>query len=184
MRVFLGVMLPDRVRGELTSRLDAGGPWPQLRRVPAENWHVTLQFLGPWPPDRCKALSAAMLWSTEVPVFDLRIGPPGQFPAHGPLRVLDLQLQDDGGLARLADRIRHTAHEVWPDGPCDRRPFRPHLTLARGARRGPDTGGIPPVLKDLGELPAWSVEGFSLLSSHPVSGGVRYREESFFALRK
>ena len=51
---------------------------------------------------------------------------------HGPFRGRDLAR--DGLTRHLRDLARDVAlavDEVWPDGPQDRKAFRPHLTLAR-----------------------------------------------------
>ncbi len=182
MRVFLGVKLPDQLRGELTARLDALPGLPPLRWAAPERWHLTLQFLGEWPPERCIQLGNHLLRSELDPAFEVRIGAVGQFPARGPVRVLYLHLDGGTRLPALAEKVRTAVDAAWPDGPQDRKPFRPHLTLARGARKPvpmvlPEIGGDPP-------LPSWRVDGFSLFSSELTPRGPIYREEAFFGLRK
>ncbi len=182
MRVFLGVKVPDHLRRELTARLDGLPARPRLRWVDPSCWHLTLQFLGQWPPERCKALEDRLLALGRHPAFDLEMGPVGQFPARGPLRVLYLQVDGGTKLLALTRSIRAEVDAAWPAGPQDRKPFRPHLTLARGARPAvavdlPRIGEDPP-------LPSWRMDGFSLFSSDLTPGGPIYREETFFALRK
>ncbi len=182
MRVFLGVKLPDHLRRELTARLDGLPSRPRLRWVDPVRWHLTLQFLGQWPPERCKALETHLLALEKPSAFDLRVGPVGQFPARGPLRVLYLQVEGGERLLELTSRIRAEVDAAWPGGPQDRKPFHPHLTLARGARPA-----VPVLLPQIGEhppLPSWRLDGFSLFSSNLTPGGPIYREEAFFALRK
>lgn len=177
-------MLPEQLRCELSSRLDARGRDRRLRWTPPRNWHVTLRFLGRWPDERRNDLVRALLWSREEAAFTLKLGTAGQFPARGALRVLFLQLADAGALTSLAVRIGSSVDALWPDHPGDRRWPRPHLTLARGAGERVRADEIldPDFPGD--DLPDWPVEGFSLLVSEPSDRGVSYREEAFFPLRK
>jgi 2'-5' RNA ligase len=62
--------------------------------------------------------------------------------------------------AALADAL---AALPWP---VDERPYTPHVTLVRDARR-------PPALREVA-LPPWSLHDFALVQSSPTPAGVRY----------
>jgi 2'-5' RNA ligase len=64
--------------------------------------------------------------------------------------------------AELAAASTHCA--IRPD----QRPYRPHVTLARGVRRKPVLQTVEPV--------QWPVRGFSLVQSQTIPEGSRYKE--------
>ena len=141
-RVFCAVDLSEEVRAR------AAGHAAELRRAFPEaraSWerpeklHVTLKFLGEVEPARVADLSqAAGRAASVVSPFELAIGGAGAFPPRGAPRVLWLGVADaSGGLARLHGRLED---ECAAEGFArERRPFSPHLTIAR--LRDPRTSG-------------------------------------------
>ena len=111
-----------------------------LRRVPAASLHVTLAFLGERPDAEADALGAAVAGAAS-PVGGLRVGAPAWLPPRRP-GVLAVDLVDgDGACARLQAAVATALADLGAFRP-ERRPFRPHVTVARvrrGARpeRGP-----------------------------------------------
>jgi len=107
---------------------------PRVRWIPADQFHVTLIFLG-------------SLERTEIPVicdlmddvsrlyapFKLRTDGPGQFPGHGSPRVLIEHLSDSGfASAGQLGSLQHLLYQELKNRySLEKRTFRPHITTAR-----------------------------------------------------
>ena len=183
-RAFVAVPCGERLAAALSRRLDVhGSPAPVGWTRPA-NWHVTLQFLGNWPWERLSAL-LPLLQSLPGPCpAALTPAGLGGFPDLARPRVLFLQFRDAEPLADLADQVRQATGAVWPEGPQDTRPFRPHLTLARVTARLEAWQHKALQSIDLDDLPPLVVDRFQLMSSQLEPGGARHAEMAAFALRK
>ncbi|MBU8870428.1 MAG: RNA 2',3'-cyclic phosphodiesterase [Gemmatimonadales bacterium] len=184
MRLFLAVPVGEQFTAQLTTelalqRLDLKARWTR-----PQAWHVTLQFLGEWPENHVPGLISALEKVCVYPAFYLKPGSLDGFPNLNFLRVLFLQMDDDGLCVRLAGQVREIVEVIWPRGPQDRREFRSHLTLARIRRRL--TENEVNLLKNtqLGPLGPVLVEDFKLYSSELGSDGPRYSELASFPLRK
>jgi len=188
MRVFLAVSCGEQLTKVLTTALDKwrtgpGGEQP-LRWVRPEAWHLTLQFLGDWPPERLSTLETGLERVRDQSAFSLYPGLVGGFPNLESPRVLFLHMEDDGQVSGLARRVREIVNETWSDGPQDKRDFRGHLTLARIKGRLPGSGVNLLQNLELNDLPPVQVSGFSLMASELRPQGPLYRELAFYALRK
>lgn len=160
-RLFFAVWPAPEVQRELGeiargARTECGG-----RAVPAGNIHLTLVFLGDLPRERIAALET--LGSTvrgrrfNLTVDRLeywrhnRILWAGTSVCPEALQALVLSLQD--AVAGAEFRF-------------DRRPYVPHVTLLRNARRTPAIERCPAV--------PWAVDGFALVESAPRERGRAY----------
>lgn len=148
LRVFCAIELPSEVRARVAAHiatLRAGAPRVRASWERVEKLHITLKFLGEIEQDRIEALTraAARAAATSAQGFDLGIEGAGAFPPRGLPRVLWLGVTDPSGeMARLQSRLEE---ECATEGFArEKRPFRPHLTIARlrtpeGARRLAET---------------------------------------------
>ncbi len=140
MRLFVAVNPGERFSHELATQLDA---WRQQLRIAWSRprvWHLTLDFLGEWPPERVPALQEALRHeTTRHASFAVTCGQVGAFPSLRRPKVLFLHAASDGKLEELVAGLRRCVDDVWPDGPQDRKPFRAHLTFARIKRPLPAT---------------------------------------------
>jgi 2'-5' RNA ligase len=161
-RLFFAVWPAPEVQhalGEIArgARSECGG-----RAVPAGNIHLTLVFLGDLPRERVAALetlgSAVRGRRFDLTVDRLeywrhnRILWAGASACPEALQALVLSLQE--ALAGAEFRF-------------DRRPYVPHVTLLRDARRAPANDRFPAV--------AWPVDAFALVESAPRERGRAYR---------
>ncbi|MDN5865175.1 MAG: RNA 2',3'-cyclic phosphodiesterase [Gammaproteobacteria bacterium] len=142
-----------RATGESVRRV--GG-----RPVPAENWHLTLAFLGSRPESLLPALCDAA-GQLEPPGGTLGLERLGHFARA---RVLWLGPRD------TPHDLRHFVDGLWnaiePLGiERERRAFAAHLTLARKIHRLPCVA-VEPVV--------WRYAGFSLVESVTDPRGARY----------
>jgi RNA 2',3'-cyclic 3'-phosphodiesterase len=147
-RMFLALDLGDEARGRLAAWRDLLVDGRRdVRPVPAGALHVTLVFLG-WQDE-----SAA----DRIAEAAFRALPPGPAPrltatAVRPLpprnaRLFALDLEDEGGRAGALQQAASDALEAGGWYRPEKRPFWPHITLARvkrGERRVPAPPDSPP----------------------------------------
>jgi len=181
LRLFVACELPPAVRdalGRLQDELKARGAG-RLRWVRPEGIHLTLKFLGEVSAAKREAVENALAGAVVSPfALDVRLGSLGGFGGRQRLRVIWVGLEGDvEGLAELAALIEEA---LGPLGfPRERRPFAPHLTLARV----PDDVGPQERsrLADLLEafpspsLPSMTLTAVNLMQSFLQPTGARYQ---------
>ncbi len=132
-RMFLAVDLNDSILdalGQVRRQLD--DPQAKIRWVARANQHVTMQFLGDVAddaiPDICNAAGEA---TGRIEPFDFEVtGVTCVPPAGRQLRMIWAMIADSsGGLSRLQDELSSNLADLGFKP--EKRPFRPHLTLAR-----------------------------------------------------
>jgi 2'-5' RNA ligase len=178
LRLFVAIEIPEVVKDAAEA---AFAPWrevfPEARWVPRENLHVTLKFLGrtsprltDWVPEQVEAAAA------DVSRFTARLRGVGSFPSAKRGRALWGGFEETDALAGLAAEIEASLAEEFP---AERRPFHPHLTVARSD---------PPV-----KLPAaytamtletepWEIDHVVLFRSHLGRPAPRYEALARFRL--
>ncbi len=131
-RMFLAVALDDESRHAVAAHLGAelgDGRLPG-RVVPAQNWHITLRFLGATSPEQADLMLRHLDAHLMVEAFRVRLGGLGGFPRERKASVLWLGVDGDTQpLDELAAECERAAVRAGmePEG----RPFHPHLTLSR-----------------------------------------------------
>ena len=133
MRTFVAIELDDELKRPLAVLQDRLRPHcPGLRWVGPAKIHLTLKFIGEIGEDRIVEISTALdELAAQCRPFQIAIEQVGVFGQDGPVKVVWVGVSDDedGALPRchaLCERL------LEPLGiPPERRPFRPHLTLAR-----------------------------------------------------
>jgi RNA 2',3'-cyclic 3'-phosphodiesterase len=129
VRLFLAIPLPPdlatRAFGILPTSL------PALRRVKAENLHLTLAFLGHTPDERLdEVVAAASEAAALVSPFTLSFDRAGRFPERGRPRVVWLGIAEgEAGVLELGVGVYAGLRSRGLR--FDDRPLAPHLTLAR-----------------------------------------------------
>ena len=150
-RVFFAIWPPETIRRELlratrTAVRRCGG-----RGTPPGNVHITLAFLGPLTEaDLATVVGVPPLAS---PPFTIRLDRLGYWSRS---RVLWL------GASRVPAELVQLERSLWDALVAvgferERRPYSPHVTLARKA--GPVSMDVNPV--------DWPVSGFALVESRP-----------------
>ena len=149
LRLFVALDLPEQIVTPL-ARLagDAFGGHPDLRLVRPEALHVTLVFLG-YQYERDVERITAVTFEQSLGAVELRARDVQPVPRSRP-RLFALQLEDPGDSLgawqqALSDRL-HAAGLYEPE----KRPFWPHVTLARAKRGKPPSGiEVPDLTADL-----------------------------------
>jgi 2'-5' RNA ligase len=131
-RLFLAVALDDITRHAIAAHLDGSleGRLLPGKRVPPENWHLTLRFLGLTTALQRDQVLVFLDEHLAVNQFRIRFEGLGGFPKESRASVLWLGVDGDvAALAKTAATCEAAAEGAGfePEG----RPFHPHLTLAR-----------------------------------------------------
>jgi RNA 2',3'-cyclic 3'-phosphodiesterase len=130
-RLFVALDLPSHVRQRLAELVPERR---ELRRVPVEALHVTLVFIGHRPEDEIDAIASAVQEAVRgLRAAALRATSVVPIPKRGPPRLFALDLSDEGGRAAAVQAAVSKAMEPWYEP--EKRPFWPHVTLAR-VRKG------------------------------------------------
>lgn len=179
-RLFVALEPPDAVRRRLAAiavelRRGAGRAADEVRWVPPENVHLTLQFLGAVPEARLPDVEAALLAAAAAArSLSLEVKGAGGFPNARRPRVLWAGLAGD--LAALAALAADVGRRLAPLGfPPEDRPFSAHLTLGR-AREGRGSPGLAGALAHAGEAAGapWRATELVLFESFLSPKGPRY----------
>ena len=130
VRLFVALQIPPAVRenlGEFLATLRAISSQP--RWVRTENLHITLKFIGEVQAVKLGDIRAALsaVHSDRAVTLDFR--GVGFFPDGKRPRVFWAGIQASANLARLAGDIDRALEQLGV--PPEKRPFSPHLTLAR-----------------------------------------------------
>ncbi len=182
MRLFFAIDLTQEVRDGLeAARRELEGEFVGWRWVPPANIHLTLRFLGDVPDERVATRREAWEQATrDCAALRFEIGGVGVFPPHGAPRVLWCGVRGNkptGELQRLAASLEAAARE---EGFApERRPFRPHLTIAR-AQRG--RRAQEPPAESVGILGEVEATEIVLFRSHLSPHGASYTAVDRFAL--
>jgi len=173
LRLFLAFDVPEAAKDAVDALLV-----PRRSRTPARwtgrgGWHVTVKFLGrTWPrlvPDVEAAAAAAA--SASAP-FRTALDAVGVFPSTRRARVLWVGLHDpDERFAGVAAHLDRALEEYFVP---ERRPFTPHLTLAR-LQPPRDLGEFDPSLVGSAvSAEPFDVDRLVLYRSHLSPAGARY----------
>ncbi len=146
--------------------------------MPSHDRHVTLMFLGSTPRTqegrvREQIRDVATSWHP----FDIRLGDLGGFPSDGRARIVWIGVADrDEHLHGLSLALGDT---LVPGSAPERRPFIPHVTVARSDRDLSLVGPSEPK-RPLGA--AISVRDIVLYRSHVDTTNARYEPLASFTL--
>jgi RNA 2',3'-cyclic 3'-phosphodiesterase len=174
VRLFLAIDPPDRLR-EAVFRYAEALPGP-IRRVPLDQLHLTLRFLGEVEEERVPGLVSALAAAVPGPPIGLRVVGGGAFPSAGRPRVLWAGIGGDvRSVEALAARIEDAVTSTGL--PRADHPFRPHLTIARTrGGRVPEAVAAMQALPDLGK---WRVDEVLLVRSTLGERAVHERVAAF-----
>lgn len=125
-RLFLALLPNAQTRTRL-AELQAG---ISGRKVPRENFHLTLMFLGN-QSESCIPGLKAFIDQLDFRAFSLRIDKRGFFPRVKISWVGSNELHPE--LARLHAAVQNYCAQNLGMAHDMKRPFRPHITLARNA---------------------------------------------------
>jgi 2'-5' RNA ligase len=140
--MFVALDLPARARSELAAWRDAVVEGrTDLRPVVPEALHVTLVFLG-WQDEAASQAIAAAAFADAPPAPILRAAGIRALPPRNP-RLFALDLEDHEGRASALQAGVSDALETGGWYRPEKRPFWPHVTLARVKRKERRVAALP-----------------------------------------
>jgi RNA 2',3'-cyclic 3'-phosphodiesterase len=146
-RLFVALELPEQARGSIAVWRDASlGGFDDLRPVRAEYLHMTLVFLG-WQYERDIERIAATAFEPLAGLAPAELSARALVPVpkRGP-RLFALDLEDPAGAASTVQEAAARALSAARFYEPEKRPFWPHVTLARvkRGRRAPRVEATDP----------------------------------------
>jgi 2'-5' RNA ligase len=178
LRLFVAFEVPEAQKDSVEKAVAALAV-PGARWTFRESWHVTLKFLGATPEERLAEVTGIVeqAASASEPA-QTRLTGLGAFPGVRRARVLWVGLDDPGGV--LAGLARALEEGFVPHGfPAERRPWTPHLTVAR--LKVPAAVALEPDRAGLDEQP-FEVGEMVLFRSHLRAAGATYEALERFRL--
>lgn len=130
-RLFVALDLPDSVRAGIVAWGQRELADPALRPVAPESLHITLAFLG-WLPEKEIPRLGEIVKSGREPAPAIALGDPVPRPERGRPRLFALPVESPGAV-ELQARLRGQLVEARLYEP-EKRPFWPHVTVARVRR--------------------------------------------------
>ena len=184
VRTFVAVPLPEEYQSAMA---EIGKRWkPKLKSKMSwtrpGNWHLTLKFLGDTQEERIGELKQA-LGGVAFEPFSFRAAAGGFFPpiagARPNPRVLWVGCDRGRNASAALAKSVETAVEPLGYKP-ERRPFSPHLTIARIRRAANDPWNE--IMQDLAETdwPELTIDRFELLKSDLSPQGPTYTPLAVF----
>jgi RNA 2',3'-cyclic 3'-phosphodiesterase len=174
-RLFTGIEIPEEIRSEL-SALEM--PIPGVDWIDEDNLHVTLRFFGDISDAQARDVTD-LLQTMDADAFNLKIAGLGTFGTEP--HTLYASVESNPGLEALARANERAARGAGL--PAAKRPFKPHVTLARLRYADPvKLARLLSVHARVAFEPVF-VHRFALFSSKPRTGGGPYVVEELYPLR-
>lgn len=176
LRLFVGIGLPEQVQDAL---LDLGEGIPGATWISAENFHITLRFLGEMPENEAADIDTA-LGGVAAPSFNLELAGVNHFGPIRKARSVWAAVAPCPALVHLRNKVEAAC--VRAGAEPERRKFKPHVTLAR--IKGETGHHLADYLArhSLFTAGPFAVDHFTLYLSHRSSGGHNYEAVADYPL--
>ncbi|MHB8777676.1 MAG: RNA 2',3'-cyclic phosphodiesterase [Anaerolineales bacterium] len=180
LRVFIAIELPQPLQDAIekqTVRLRQTLGNDIVRWVPTHNMHLTLKFIGNIANSHLDFLKQLLTRTVDShPQFDLQIGGIGSFPDSKRPRILWAGIHAPADLASLRRNIEAGASRLGYEK--EKRPFSPHLTVAR-VRQNMDAADLQKIRNALdgiqiGNIGSARIDSIHLYKSELQAGGSIY----------
>jgi 2'-5' RNA ligase len=129
MRLFVAIDLPDDILDALQRLQGRLRPLARISWTRRETWHLTTKFIGEWPEGRLAEIEAALRGLAASEPIPLAVRGLGFFPNPRSPRVFWAGIEAPPSLGQLARETEQALAELGIER--ERRPYSPHLTLAR-----------------------------------------------------
>ncbi len=176
LRLFVAIRFPESVAEQLE---DIAYGLPGAGWLPAEQYHLTLRFIGDPGTLTVSDLDAA-LRTVRAEAFHFDLKGSGHFPLRGAPEVVWAGVDSNEALSRLRNRVEAalTRAGVPPEG----RKFHPHVTLARVKDAQERDIAAWQARTGLFRLPDIPVQEFHLFSSVLKPHGAEHTVEATYPL--
>lgn len=149
-RLFVALDLPDELREGIVAWGREALADPALRPVPPESLHITLAFLGSRPEEEIARI-AALMGEGAGPAPWVELLDPEQRPRRGRAGLYALSVLSPGAESLQAGLAQGLAEAGFYK--IEKRPFWPHVTVARVRPEGRGSRRPAVVSKPPGRLP-------------------------------
>ena len=175
MRLFTAIELPPNLLLRLERLLSALRSEAQINWSPLDNLHISTSFIGNWPEARFLELTDALSSLLPRDSFEVKLKEFCWFPNARSPHVLSIGTDPCNELQKLAEDTRDCLERLGV--PREKRPYTPHLTLARIKRPVP-LQRLRQKLESFqpSTFGAFDVHAFSLYRSDPGSNASVYRK--------
>jgi len=150
LRLFVALDLPEAVQGGIVEWGRGELVDPALRPVRRESLHITLAFLG-WRPEKDVERIAEVVAGLESPAPTIELGDPVAKPSLRRARLFALPAASPGTVA-LQEELEEKLVAARLYKP-EKRPFWPHVTVARVKSEGKGSKRPQRVSRGPGGLP-------------------------------
>lgn len=127
-RLFVALELAPEVRAGIEDWGRQALSDPALRRIPVASLHITLAFLG-YRPEKEIGRIGAVVEGLESPAPRIGVRDPEQRPPRGRARLFALPVESPAAISLQAELEEKLVAERLYEP--EKRPFWPHLTVAR-----------------------------------------------------
>lgn len=176
LRLFAALEIPPDVADDLSRRQQG---IPGARWLPLDHLHITLRFFGETAEPVAAELNSE-LERVEGGPMEIRLDGVGAFGEGDQLRALWAGVAENAALNQLAGRCEAAARRAGMKP--EKRPFKPHVTLAYLRRAEPTRVAAWIQGHNLLKSPPFLVTWFGLYSSWPTDEGSRYDLEREYGL--
>jgi RNA 2',3'-cyclic 3'-phosphodiesterase len=184
IRTFIAVLISDELKRKMAVvQEDFKNMAPQVKWVAAENFHITVKFLGDVEAGRIEEIRASVEDAvTGIEPFDYDIGGAGAFPGGGRPRVVWIGVtQGHDQLAEIAGRLEDGLGKLG--FAKEDRPFRSHITIGRlKDERGAKEISSALRESEIGRLGSVRVAGIAIMKSELRREGPIYSKLAEVAL--
>ncbi|MED1560941.1 hypothetical protein AJ85_16520 [Alkalihalobacillus alcalophilus ATCC 27647 = CGMCC 1.3604] len=176
---FIGIDLPAEIKSVLNQYTQSlKDSYPFQRWVHPEDYHLTLFFLGACEDEKKQTLiNQLYLEITQLAPFQLTLGKAGTFGQVAKPRIFFKDVLKESALVNNQQLIANICERF--DYEVDRRPFAPHITLAR--RWDASFDYEPP--SKLEKIWSWSVTEFCFFQTN-IKRIPKYEVIATFPLKK
>jgi RNA 2',3'-cyclic 3'-phosphodiesterase len=185
MRLFIALNIPEEIREQLSRYMDRVRPLaPDARWARVESLHVTLKFIGEVKDAKVQEIKDALAQIKGEP-FQVEFKDVGFFPAGKSARVFWAGVSAGEALSELASTVEGAVEKVGI--PREKRPYHPHLTLARAPEGARHCFRLLQERLSAEEAPHFgtmTAQEFFLYQSQIMRGGARYTKLQLFVIGK
>ncbi|WVP24475.1 RNA 2',3'-cyclic phosphodiesterase [Bacillus licheniformis] len=127
---FIGIPIPAELSEPLYQTVSSRPEFSFHRWVHPLDYHITLVFLGSAEKEQLAMLAGSLkLISDETAPFQLAIKRFGTFGKPSEPRILHVEPEYSAALFHVREQVKHAADEAGFE--IEKRPFHPHVTVAR-----------------------------------------------------
>ncbi len=177
-RIFIAVNLPKKIKEELADLifvLQKNNQRSFIKWVNPENLHITLHFLGYLDEEKIKKVSQIMEEKIQPMRGELQIANIGAFPNLSRPRVIFATIEEIGD-KRLSNLQKELGIYLEKEGfEIEKRPWRPHLTLARIKNSTPGNKFRFYSVPYSFHLLKFKIRSIDLMESKLERGGAKYK---------